>query len=56
MIHFNKHSKQEINDKEAANGPVDTPFEIFFVPSGNTPHIDLGAPPYDTSLAERRRY
>jgi ankyrin repeat protein len=25
------------------------------VPSGNTPLIDLGSPPYDTSLAERRR-
>ena len=26
--------------------------EINFFPSGNTPEIDLGAPPYDKILAE----
>ena len=29
--------------------------EINFTPSGNTPDIDLGAPPYDLNVAERRR-
>lgn len=45
-------------DNQAANGPAqpadDYP-EIDFVPSGNTPDIDLGAPDYDKSLADRRR-
>ena len=43
---------------DAANGPEpDTQVypEINFVPSGNTPDIDLGAPKYDKELAERRR-
>ena len=47
------------NDKEAANGPAEVELsphpEIEFTPSGNTPVVDLGAPPYDLSLAERRR-
>ena len=44
-------------DNQAANGPlvVPEPTEINFVPSGNAPHIDLGAPDYDKDLAERRR-
>jgi ankyrin repeat protein len=29
--------------------------EINFIPSGSTPDIDLGAPPYDLNVAERRR-
>ena len=44
-------------DNEAANGPlvIPEPADINFVPSGNAPEIDLGAPDYDKSLAERRR-
>ena len=34
------------DDNQAANGPSDYP-EISFVPSGNTPWIDLAAPIYD---------
>ena len=40
------------------NGPAPPeylPPEIDFIPSGNTPEIDLGAPSYDPNLAERRR-
>jgi hypothetical protein len=43
---------------ESANGPAPpeyVPHEIDFIPSGNTPDIDLGAPKYDPDLAERRR-
>jgi len=46
--------KVELLDNQAANGPCDN-YEIHFVPSGNTPEIELGAPPYDSGLAERRR-
>ena len=46
-------------DNKAAGGPelVDEyPLpEINFIPSGSTPDIDLGAPPYDINVAERRR-
>ena len=44
-------------DNQAANGPLvmAEPPEIVFEPSGNAPEIDLGAPIYDKSLAERRR-
>ena len=56
---FSKKSKYNPpdSDKEAANGPeIQQPFpEISFLPSGNTPEIDLGAPPYNIGLAERRR-
>lgn len=42
------------NSAAGGPGPVENqPFpEINFVPSGNTPEIDLGAPPYDKNLAE----
>ena len=50
-----KALQKQMDDNEAANGPIDAPPEICFVPSGNTPTIDLGAPPYNKSLAERRR-
>ncbi len=48
-------------DNQAANGPEYPPApdqlypEINFVPSGNPPDIDLGAPKYDKEVAERRR-
>lgn len=46
-------------DNKAAGGPelveeYQLP-EINFIPSGTTPDIDLGAPPYDLNVAERRR-
>jgi hypothetical protein len=48
-----------LDEKSAAGGPgpvESLPFpEINFIPSGNTPEIDLGAPPYDKTLAEKRR-
>ena len=46
-----------VESDEAANGPqpeLSHP-EIAFVASGNTPDIELGAPPYDLNRAERRR-
>tara|TARA_B110000503_G_C7031940_1_gene364409 strand:+ start:262 stop:480 length:219 start_codon:yes stop_codon:yes gene_type:complete len=47
------------NQVESANGPAPPEYtytyEIDFIPSGNTPDIDLGAPTYDPNLAERRR-
>jgi hypothetical protein len=48
-------SKVPKDDGSAALGPYDAHPEIVFVPSGNTPDIDLGAPLYDESVASRRR-
>ena len=52
-------SKQQDKDSKAAFGPQpDEPItypEIVFVPSGNPPVVDLGAPPYSLELANRRR-
>ena len=55
----NSISAQLSQDNKAAGGPelveeYQLP-EINFVPSGCTPDIDLGAPPYDLNVAERRR-
>ena len=51
-------AKDSISESNmAAFGPqeeIQLP-EINFTPSGNTPDIDLGAPPYDLNVAERRR-
>jgi len=54
--YVNAKAKMMTNDNSAATGPAEYTYpEIQFQPSGNTPLIDLGAPPYDLPLAERRR-
>jgi hypothetical protein len=45
-----------LDENQAAGGPGPVENQLFpeinFLPSGNTPEIDLGAPPYDKNLAE----
>ena len=57
MFHQGKHKKE--SDTEAANGPAPDGYTMFpvinFVPSGNCPEVDLGAPKYNGDLAETRR-
>ena len=53
---FSNINVYNLDENSAAGGPgpaENQPFpEINFLPSGNTPEIDLGAPPYDKILAE----
>ena len=51
-----KVSKLLISSEKAANGPADDRYpEIQFEPSGEAIEVDLQAPPYNPSLADRRR-
>ena len=60
MLSMNKtYSIKKEEDNQAANGPAPDNYSeypvINFVPSGNCPEIDLGAPRWNPELAEKRR-